>query len=91
MYLQSKGVKLSSFLSMPVNLVQYHGAVAVFNNCKVIANKVFELYSGRYLQQFFPLLLLLVFISTSNHIFGRALWNKFPECIFENFEIFQVK
>ena len=26
-------------------------------------------------------------ISPRNHIFGRAIWNKLPECIFENFEI----
>ena len=24
-------------------------------------------------------------------MFGRANWNKLPECIFENFEIVQVK
>ena len=28
---------------------------------------------------------------TSNHMFGRAIWNKLPECIFENFEITRVK
>ena len=26
-------------------------------------------------------------ISTSNHMFGRAIWGRLPECIFENFEI----
>ena len=26
-------------------------------------------------------------ICTSNHMFGRAIWNKLPDCIFENFEI----
>ena len=25
-------------------------------------------------------------ICTSNHIFGRAIWGKLTECIFENFE-----
>ena len=30
-------------------------------------------------------------ISTSNHMFGRASWEKLPECIFENFEIARVK
>ena len=30
-------------------------------------------------------------ISTSNRMFRRAIWDKFPECIFENFEIDQVK
>ena len=30
-------------------------------------------------------------ISTSNHMFGRAIWDKLPECIFENFEIARVK
>ena len=24
-------------------------------------------------------------ISTSNHMFGRVIWGKLPECIFENF------
>ena len=24
-------------------------------------------------------------------MFGRAIWDKLPECIFENFEIAQVK
>ena len=27
------------------------------------------------------------YICTSNHIFVREVWDKFPECIFENFEI----
>ena len=30
-------------------------------------------------------------VSTSNHMFGRAIWDKLPECIFENFEIARVK
>ena len=30
-------------------------------------------------------------ISTSNHMFGRTIWDKLRECIFENFEIAQVK
>ena len=30
-------------------------------------------------------------ISTSTHIFGWAIWDKLPECIFENFEITRVK
>ena len=30
-------------------------------------------------------------ISTSNHIFARAIWDKLPECIFVNFEITLVK
>ena len=30
-------------------------------------------------------------ISTSNHMFGRAIWDKLSECIFENFEIARVK
>ena len=29
--------------------------------------------------------------STSNHMFGREIWDKLLECIFENFEIAQVK
>ena len=30
-------------------------------------------------------------ISTSNHMLGRAIWDKLPECIFEHFEIVIVK
>ena len=30
-------------------------------------------------------------ISTSNRMFGRTIWDKLPECIFENFEIGRVK
>ena len=31
------------------------------------------------------------FISTSNHMFGRAIWDKLHEHTFGNFEIAQVK
>ena len=30
-------------------------------------------------------------ISTSNHMFQRAIWGKLPQRIFENFEIARVK
>ena len=30
-------------------------------------------------------------ISTSNYMFGRAIWDKLPKCILENFEIVRVK
>ena len=30
-------------------------------------------------------------ICTSNHMFGRVIWNKLPTCIYEIFEISQVK
>ena len=30
-------------------------------------------------------------ISTGNHMFGRAIWDKLPKCVFENFEIARVK
>ena len=30
-------------------------------------------------------------ISTANHMFGKAIWDKLPECIFENFEISKFK
>ena len=30
-------------------------------------------------------------ISTSNHMFQKAIWDKLPKCIFENFEIARVK
>ena len=28
-------------------------------------------------------------ICTSNHVFGRAIWDKLHECLFENFQIFK--
>ena len=28
-------------------------------------------------------------ICTSNHMFGRAIWDKLPKCIFKNLEILQ--
>ena len=34
---------------------------------------------------------LLYEINTSNHMFGRAIWDKLPECVFESFQIAQVK
>ena len=36
-------------------------------------------------------LLLRTEIFTSNHMFGRAIWDELPQCIFENFEIVRVK
>ena len=30
-------------------------------------------------------------ISISNHMFEKAIWDKLPECIFENLETAQVK
>ena len=30
-------------------------------------------------------------ISTSNHMFGRTIWDKLPKCIFQNSEIAQLK
>ena len=30
-------------------------------------------------------------ISTTNHMFGRAIWDKLPESSFQNFEIARVK
>ena len=30
-------------------------------------------------------------ISTSNHMFVRAIWNKSTECIFENFKNLQIR
>ena len=35
--------------------------------------------------------MFLVTISISNHMFGRAISNKLPERIFENFKIARVK
>ena len=41
----------------------------------------------RYISYYFR----IISISTCNHMFGRAIWDKLPECIFENFEIARVK
>ena len=30
-------------------------------------------------------------MSTSNYMFGRAIWDELPECIFEYFDIALVK
>ena len=30
-------------------------------------------------------------VSTSNNMFGRAIWDKLPKCIFENLEIARIK
>ena len=35
--------------------------------------------------------LLAKSISTSNHMFGRVIWDKLPKCIFEHFEVAQGK
>ena len=35
--------------------------------------------------------LLAKSISASNHMFGRAIWDKLPKCIFENSETALVK
>ena len=35
--------------------------------------------------------LLAKSISTGNHMFGRAIWDKLPKCIFENSEIARGK
>ena len=32
-----------------------------------------------------------MFISTIYRVFGKAIWDKLSECIFENFEIARVK
>ena len=48
---------------------------------------------GNYIVNNNSLLYIMAFrlISNNNHIFGRAIWNKLPKCIFQNFEISQVK
>ena len=30
-------------------------------------------------------------VTTSNHMFGRGIWDKLTYCIFENFQIARVK
>ena len=34
---------------------------------------------------------LVWMIRSSNHMSGRAIWDKLPACIFENFDIARVK
>ena len=41
--------------------------------------------------ELFIKMLILLQLSTSNHMFGRAIWDKLPEPIFENFEISRLK
>ena len=40
---------------------------------------------------FFTSHAITTFISTSNDMLGRAIWDQYPECIFENFEVGQTK
>ena len=37
------------------------------------------------------MLILVKLQATDDQMFGRAIWDKLPECIIENFEIAQVK
>ena len=37
------------------------------------------------------IIIIIISISTSNHMFGMSIWDNFRECIFENFEIARVK
>ena len=37
------------------------------------------------------MLVILMLISTSNHMFRRAFWDKLPECILVNFKIARGK
>ena len=37
------------------------------------------------------LVCLKFLLCTSNHMYGKAIWDKLPECIFGNFEIARVK
>ena len=36
-------------------------------------------------------MVMVMIIGTSNLIFGKVIWDKLPESIFENFEIARVK
>ena len=36
-------------------------------------------------------MLLKSIINTSNHMYGRVIWDKLPDCIFENFDTARVK
>ena len=61
-------------------------------------HKFQKIFSSLY-EKYFPLTKVKLkpkrknshWISTSNHVLGRSIWDKLPECIFENFEIAQVK
>ena len=49
------------------------------------------MYNGQYLCLNKTLDKIMDNISTSNRMFERTIWDKLPECIFENFEITRVK
>ena len=40
---------------------------------------------------FIKALLPKIWVNTSNHMFGRVIWDELPECIFENSEVALVK
>ena len=40
---------------------------------------------------YFLMIFIIVTVSTSNHMLGRAIWDKLPECVFENLEIARLK
>ena len=33
----------------------------------------------------------VIYLVLVNHMFGLAIWDKLPECIYENFEIARLK
>ena len=43
------------------------------------------------MELFFEMIILLQLSSSSNHMFGRTIWDKLPGCISEKFEIAWVK
>ena len=56
-----------------------------------IMNNLFKVKLLALFSQLENLLRWLLHICTTNHMFDRAIWDKLPECIFENFEITRVK
>ena len=56
-----------------------------------IMNNLFKVKLLALFSQLENLLRWLLHICTTNHMFDRAIWDKLPECIFENFEIALVK
>ena len=41
--------------------------------------------------ELFLKMMILLQLSSSNHMFGRMIWDRLPGCIFEKFEIAWVK
>ena len=77
------------YCSLFLNKVAGFGPLPV-NSANIYAQKSLNLnYASVHVKN--AMFVILLAIGTSNHLFGRAIWNKLPECIFDNIEITRVK